>query len=127
MTTERRIVDEPYDRAGTPGRACLDCQSAWPASEPDDEAHHHASGCKTTVPAACDCYGCQQRGQGTCGCMTCSECLADSATVLPCVDEETNRHLCPMCASNERAARAYDAHAVLGVLLADDFAAAGAT
>jgi hypothetical protein len=39
------IVDESYDRDGTPGRACLCCNSAWPASEPDEEPWHHADGC----------------------------------------------------------------------------------
>ncbi len=38
------IVDEEYE-PGVPGRACLDCNSAWPASEPDEESHHHASDC----------------------------------------------------------------------------------
>jgi hypothetical protein len=36
-----RIVSEPYDRDGTPGLACLDCNSAWPANEPAS----HASDC----------------------------------------------------------------------------------
>lgn len=39
-----RIVDEEYE-SGVPGRACLDCSSAWPASESDDESWHHAQGC----------------------------------------------------------------------------------
>ena len=41
------IVSEPYDCAGTPGRACLDCHSAWPANEPEA----HAPGCPATLPA----------------------------------------------------------------------------
>lgn len=44
------IVSEPYDRDGTPGRACLACGSAWPASEPDAMAHHHANGCGLAAP-----------------------------------------------------------------------------
>ena len=35
------IVDEPYDAAGTPGKACTVCNTAWPASEPES----HARGC----------------------------------------------------------------------------------
>lgn len=42
---EATIVDEPYDSAGTPGRACTACKSAWPTSEPDGEPWHHADGC----------------------------------------------------------------------------------
>ncbi len=39
------IVDEEYD-PGVPGRACLDCNSAWPTSEPGDHiAMHHSHGC----------------------------------------------------------------------------------
>ena len=41
----RLIVDEPYDRDGTPGRACLSCNTAWPADEADDEPFHHRPGC----------------------------------------------------------------------------------
>lgn len=43
------IVDEPYDRDGTPGRACIICHCAWPASEPDTEPHHHAYECPLRV------------------------------------------------------------------------------
>jgi len=38
------IVDEEYER-GVPGRACLLCDSAWPATEPDDEPWHHGGNC----------------------------------------------------------------------------------
>jgi hypothetical protein len=39
------IVDEEYE-PHVPGRACLDCHSAWPTSEGEDHAHwHHSSGC----------------------------------------------------------------------------------
>lgn len=40
------IIDSPYDRDGTPGRACTACNSAWPASEPDEERGHHAADCE---------------------------------------------------------------------------------
>lgn len=39
-----QIIDSEYD-PGVPGRACLECNSAWPASEPDEEHWHHARGC----------------------------------------------------------------------------------
>lgn len=39
------IIDEPYDLDGRPGRACTDCNSAWPSSEADDEPWHHADDC----------------------------------------------------------------------------------
>ncbi len=45
------IVDEVYsaaigNRIEVPGRACLDCNSAWPKREGDDHAaRHHAMGC----------------------------------------------------------------------------------
>lgn len=38
------IIDEPYD-PGVPGRACLLCKSAWPASEADEEPWHHTAKC----------------------------------------------------------------------------------
>ncbi len=46
--TESRIVDEDYD-PGVPGRACLDCNSAWPATEADDAYWHHRDGCAQAV------------------------------------------------------------------------------
>lgn len=36
------IVSEPYDRSGTPGKACTECNSAWREGEPEA----HAEGCK---------------------------------------------------------------------------------
>lgn len=42
--TVKAIVDEEYE-PGVPGRACYDCNSAWPATEPDEESHHHARSC----------------------------------------------------------------------------------
>jgi integrase len=52
-----------------------------------------------TLPAMneCDCYGCQQRGQGTCTAFLCAECGVTSATMLACVDEERGRHACAEC------------------------------
>jgi ferredoxin-like protein FixX len=44
-----QIIDEEYD-LGVPGRACLECSSAWPASEREDHASwHHAAGCTMVV------------------------------------------------------------------------------
>ncbi len=43
------IIDSEYDHEGTPGRACLDCNSAWPTTEPDDDPCHHADDCKWAV------------------------------------------------------------------------------
>jgi len=51
LTPGPHIIDEPYDRAGTPGRACLECNSAWPADEPDDAEHHHRLGCRAAPGA----------------------------------------------------------------------------
>ena len=45
MTSNDVIVNEDYS-PGVPGRACLSCRSAWPATEPDDEPWHHAAGCE---------------------------------------------------------------------------------
>lgn len=42
---EPLIVDSPYDRAGTPGRACTHCGTAWPATESDAATWHHDRGC----------------------------------------------------------------------------------
>lgn len=39
-----QIVDEEYER-GVPGRACKSCNSAWPATERDEEPWHHADDC----------------------------------------------------------------------------------
>ena len=39
------LIDEDYE-PGVPGRACVKCHSAWPASEPDDRPWHHEAGCK---------------------------------------------------------------------------------
>jgi hypothetical protein len=39
------VVDEEYE-PGVPGRGCVKCTRAWPASEPDDSPWHHASTCE---------------------------------------------------------------------------------
>ncbi len=39
-----QIVDEEYEH-GVPGRACRACNSAWPATEPDEEPWHHGNDC----------------------------------------------------------------------------------
>ena len=44
------IVSEPYDRDGTPGLACTECSSAWPAHEPQS-ALHHREGCSMAIAA----------------------------------------------------------------------------
>ena len=38
------IFDEEYDH-GVPGRACAECNCAWPATEPDEENWHHDFEC----------------------------------------------------------------------------------
>ncbi len=40
-----KIIDVEYDRAGTPGHACVGCNSAWPVSEGDSDPLHHANEC----------------------------------------------------------------------------------
>jgi hypothetical protein len=40
MHRARHIVDDAYDRQGTPGKACTACNSAWPASEIETDSHH---------------------------------------------------------------------------------------
>ena len=39
VATTSLIADEEYD-PGVPGKACLLCNSAWPASEGESDLHH---------------------------------------------------------------------------------------
>ena len=39
-----------------------------------------------TIANWCDCFGCQMRGQGTCGCFTCPECMNASDVLLETLD-----------------------------------------
>lgn len=51
----RGIVDETY-APGVPGKACLECDSAWPADE-CETVHSHARGC-SSAPAPAKCANC---------------------------------------------------------------------
>lgn len=60
LAADAVVVDEPYDRDGTPGRACTHCGTAWPATEPDGASWHHKVGCPAmrtadTMPAPPPC------------------------------------------------------------------------
>lgn len=44
-------VDEEYE-PGVPGRACTECNHAWPADEADEEPWHHRQDCSQTTQVA---------------------------------------------------------------------------